>query len=170
MKDVFKARSQVGKATKLREVIIQGLRKIVGFTRKHYGWIALSVLFVAIILGLVFQNIRLKEREGLRVKPETLQGRSLLRTSDIASLQKNGLSDPEKDLVADLMQHRELIPYEGVMGGTMGFYSPKDIHILSSRWVLAAFEDGHIGGHMLLEYRVDPDGEICWRVIGAYLD
>ena len=68
------------------------------------------------------------------------------------------------------MQHRELIPYEGVMGGTMGFYSQKDIHILSSRWVLAAFEDGHIGGHMLLEYRVDPGGKIHWRVIVAYLD
>jgi hypothetical protein len=148
----------------------QGQRRGAGFARERYGWIALSVLLVALIVGLVFQNIRLKEREDLRVKPETLQERSSLRSWEIANLQKNGLPDPEKDLVADLMQHSELIPYEGVMGGTMGFYSKKDIHILSSRWVLASFEDGHIGGRMLLEYRVDPGGKIHWRVIVAYLD
>jgi hypothetical protein len=84
--------------------------------------------------------------------------------------EEKGIFNPEEDLVSNLMQHRELIPYEGVMGGTMGFYSSKDIHILSSRWALASFEDGHIGGHMLLEYRVDPGGRIHWRVLSAYLD
>ena len=144
----------------------------------RYGWIAFSALLVVIILALVLQCYRLDEKlregerneEGIRVKPETVQGRSLLRSWDIANLQKHGLSDPEEDLIADLMQHSELIPYKGVMGGTMGFYSSQDIHILSSRWVFAAFEDGHIGGHMLLEYRVDPGGKIHWRVIVAYLD
>jgi hypothetical protein len=146
--------------------------------KERYGWIVFSVLLVAIILGLVLQCYRLGEKlreverdeASLLLKTEPLKGSSLLSRSDIANLQKKGLSDPEKDLVTDLKQHRELIPYEGVMGGTMGFYSQKDIHILSSRWVLAAFEDGHIGGHILLEYRVDPGGEIYWRVIGAYLD
>jgi len=94
----------------------------------------------------------------------------LLHSWDITKLKKAGLSDPEKDLIADLMHHRELIPYDGVMGGTMGFYSKQDIHILTSRWILASFEDGHIGGHMLLEYRVHPAGEIHWGVIVAYLD
>jgi len=56
------------------------------------------------------------------------------------------------------------------MGGTMGFYSQKDIHVLTSRWVLASFEDGHIGGRMLLEYDVSSGGEIQWKVISAYLD
>lgn len=154
----------------MRGEMTQDQRRGSRLAKGRYFWIALSVILVAIIVGLVYQNIRLMERAGPRVTPEILQGRSLLRSLDIANLQKHGLSDPEEDLIADLMKHSELIPYEGVMGGTMGFYSPHDIHILSSRWVLAAFEDGHIGGHMLLEYRVDPGGKIHWRVIVAYLD
>jgi hypothetical protein len=156
----------------------QGQRRCAGFAKGRYGWLALSALLVALILGFALQSVRLGEKlreierkcENLRVKSETLKGGSLLRSWDIAHLQKDGLSNPEEDLIADLMQHKELIPYKGVMGGTMGFYSKKAIHILSSRWVLAAFEDGHIGGHMLLEYRVDPGGKINWRVIEAYLD
>ncbi len=89
---------------------------------------------------------------------------------NVAQLQKKGLSHLEEDLATDLMGHRELIPYKGVMGGTMGFYSQKDIHVLTSRWVLASFEDGHIGGRMLLEYDVSSGGEIQWKVISAYLD
>jgi hypothetical protein len=52
----------------------------------------------------------------------------------------------------------------------MGFYSREDIHIVSSKWALAVFEDGHIRGNMLLEYEVTPDGEIYWKVVSAHLD
>ena len=161
-----------------REEMAQGLRRSEGFARERYGWIALSVLLAALIVGLVFQCVRLgeklreveREEESLRATPETWKGGSLLRSWDIANLQKNGLSDPEEDLISDLVQHRELIPYEGVMGGTMGFYAKKDIHVLTARWILASFEDGHIGGCMLLEYQVSPEGEIQWNVLSAYLD
>jgi hypothetical protein len=156
----------------------QGQRRGAGFAKGRYGWLALSALLVAFIVGFALQSVRLGEKlreaerkcENLRVKSETLKGGSLLRNWDIAHLKKDGLSNPEEDLIADLMRHRELIPYAGVMGGTMGFYSPKDIHILSPRWVLAAFEDGHIGGKMLLEYSVSPGGKVYWKVISAYLD
>ena len=88
---------------------------------------------------------------------------------DILELKRKGLRDPVHDITADLMGHSELIPYEGVLGGTMGFYSEDMIHVLTARWVLAAFEDGHIGGNMLLEYRVSGEGEITWSVIDSYL-
>jgi hypothetical protein len=110
------------------------------------------------------------EQEVLLAQIETSQGPSLLTSLDIAQLARQGISDPEADLASDLMQHRELRLYAGLMGRTMGFYSKKAIHILSSRWILAAFEDGHISGHMLLEYRVDPGGKIRWRALAAYLD
>jgi hypothetical protein len=137
-----------------------------------------SAILVAAIIGFSLHCSRLRDRlkevedeqEVLLAKIEASQGSSLLNSWDIAQLKRKGVSNPEEDLPSNLMQHKELIPYEGVMGGTMGFYSSKDIHILSSRWVLASFEDGHIGGHMLLEYRVDPGGRIHWRVLSAYLD
>lgn len=148
------------------------------FTKERFFWMVSSAILVTIIIGFSLYILqlrdRLKEVQGEReyhlAKVEASQSSSLLSSSDVNQLKKQGISNPEQDLAADLMEHRELIPYEGVMGGTMGFYSKQDIHILTSRWILASFEDGHIGGHMLLEYRVDSGGKIHWRVMVAYLD
>lgn len=74
-----------------------------------------------------------------------------------------------KDIINDLIKHPELIPYDGVLGGTMGFYDPEGIQVLSDRWVFAGFDDGHINGYMLLRYSSN-DGKISWEVIDSYLD
>jgi hypothetical protein len=89
---------------------------------------------------------------------------------DIDELKKKGLQDPLKDLAADLQKHPELIPYEGVLGGTMAFAFPEKIHVLTDKYVLAYFEDGHIAGWMLLEYGVSRGGRITWRVIDSYME
>ena len=149
-----------------------------GFSKERYFWMIFSAILVVAIIGFSLHCSRLRdrlrevggEREVLLTKIETSQRPSLLTGRDIAQLARQGISNPEEELVADLMQHSELIPYDGIMGGSMGFYSPKDIRILSSRWVLASFEDGHIGGNMLLEYRVDPGKNISWKVLSAYLE
>ncbi|MBW2039986.1 MAG: hypothetical protein JRI46_10435 [Deltaproteobacteria bacterium] len=147
-------------------------------SKERYFWIVLSAILLALVFVLSFQYVRYKEglqeaqkgEEALLKKLEALEGASLLRSWDVARLKNKGLSNPVEDLAADLMQHRELIPFEGVLGGTVGFYSKKDIHVLTSRWVLASFEDGHVGGRMLLEYRISPGGKISWKVLSAYLD
>ena len=64
---------------------------------------------------------------------------------------------------ASLIQ--ELTGLEGVLGGTMGFYTEENITVLNDRWVHARFEDGHIGGEMLLLYTFEDDGEIAWTLI-----
>lgn len=87
----------------------------------------------------------------------------------LIGLTRRGLKDPAAEIVADLRKHPELIPYKGVLGGTMGFYYEGEIHILSSKWVLASFDDGHIAGIMLLKYEVSDDGKISWKVIDSYL-
>ena len=156
----------------------QGQRNGEGFAKERFFWMLFSAILVAAIIGFslycVQLRYRLQEAEAkkdiLLAQPEEASGPTLLNNWDIAQLERQGISNPEEALATDLMQHRELIPYKGVMGGTMGFYSKKDIHVLNARWVLASFEDGHIGGKMLLEYRVDPGGNIHWRVLSAYLD
>ncbi len=77
---------------------------------------------------------------------------------------------PIKYLKLDLVKHPELITYKGVLGGTMGFYFENKIWVLTDKWVLAWFEDGHVGGYILLEYTVSDDGKISWKVIDSYLD
>ena len=149
-----------------------------GFSKERYVWMVLSAALLTLLVIVLFQYVRCeeqlaetrKEGEALQAKLNAFQRGSLLPGGDVVQLKKKGLSNLEENLATDLMRHKELIPYKGVMGGSMGFYSKQDIHFLTSRWVMASFEDGHIAGQMLLEYDVSPGGEIQWKVISAYLD
>ncbi|MFO8065780.1 MAG: hypothetical protein ACQETQ_05595 [Spirochaetota bacterium] len=69
-----------------------------------------------------------------------------------------------------LMERPDVIPFEGQLGGTMDFYDPDNIHVLSDRWVYAKFDDGHSQGAMLLEYERTADGGIEWDVFDAWLE
>ncbi len=99
--------------------------------------------------------------------PAALPG---LTAREAERLRALGLENPEADLRADLMKHPELIPQEGVLGGTMGFYFPERIWILTGRWAFAYFEDGHRAGYILLRYDVSRGGAVSWEVIRSYLD
>ena len=88
---------------------------------------------------------------------------------DIRAMQKKGLKDPVNDIVSDLKQNGKLIPYQPSMGGTMNFYDTGKIWILTNKWVLAYFEDGHNGGYVLLEYEVAPGGKIIWKILASYI-
>jgi hypothetical protein len=86
---------------------------------------------------------------------------------DINEMKKSGLRNPVQDIISDLQKHRELIPYKGILGGEMGFYYKNEIRVLTNKWVLAYFEDGHYGGYLLLEYLVNSNGKITWKRIAA---
>ena len=88
---------------------------------------------------------------------------------DIQAMKKKGLPDPVNQIIADLKRHRELIPYKGVLGGTMNFYDNSKIWVLTKKWVLAYFEDGHVAGYLLLEYEVTQDGKISWKTVASYI-
>ena len=100
----------------------------------------------------------------LRIRKNSPPNTINLYDWDIKRFKEKGLTDPVKDIIADLKKHRELIPYKGVLGGTMEFYD-REIWILNNKWVFAYFEDGHIGGYLLLEYNISNDGKIEWKRI-----
>ena len=106
-----------------------------------------------------------KEVESLKEELESYKG---FDEAILMSLKDKGFTGKLEDIIIDLQSHQELIPFEGGLGGTMGFYSDKHIHVLTDKWVLAYFEDGHFFGFMLLEYDI-KDGEIIWEVIDSYL-
>ena len=93
------------------------------------------------------------------------QGKGQLSQWEIQNFQQKNLEDPEEEIRQDLFNKPELIPIEGVLGGTMGFHSPENIELLNGQWALATYEDGHIMGQMLLKYEVSNNGEICWEVM-----
>ena len=76
---------------------------------------------------------------------------------------ENRVTDALMDGGATLI--RELTGLEGVLGGTMGFYTEDNITVLNDRWVHAWFEDGHIGGEMLLLYTFDDDGDLSFTLL-----
>lgn len=70
-------------------------------------------------------------------------------------------------LKTDLINHPELIPYEGVLWGTMSFYE-QEMNIIGDKWVMAYFEDGHIGGYALFTYTGDQNN-ISWILLDSYI-
>lgn len=112
------------------------------------------------------QNTWSQQQAELTAEIADLKARVENESKSIQSLPFNKAGS--QDIINDLMKHDELIPYEGVLGGKMNFYSEKDIFVLSDKWVLAYFEDGHIGGNMLLEYSIKDD-KISWKVIDSYV-
>jgi len=88
---------------------------------------------------------------------------------DMRQLRNRGAQDLRAQLFFDLRRRTDLIPYEGVLGGTMHFPSPDYFWILAHPWALAYFEDGHRAGYLLLEYRFVSPEEITWKVMGSQL-
>ena len=116
-----------------------------------------------------------KENDGLKASlPDVIRTQFLhqpkLSSPEIQYLKKKGLKNPVNDIITDLMKHNELIPYQGVLGGKMGFHSDKDIYVVSTKLVRASFDDGHTGGWMLLEYQVTDRNKISWKVLESYLE
>jgi len=85
----------------------------------------------------------------------------------LKELREMGLEDPQADLAEDLRHRKDLFPAElkSELGGTFGFYDPDGIVLLTTKWVLASFDDGHRLGHMLLEFSVTDGGKIDWKLI-----
>lgn len=75
---------------------------------------------------------------------------------------------PPAGLAAALKERRDLIPFPGVLGGTMQFDQPES-WIATPHWVIAHFSDGHIGGAILLQYRRENE-QFQWSVLDARLD
>jgi len=81
-----------------------------------------------------------------------------------------GLEHPLSDLRNNLRQHAELIPIRAAAGSKMRFPSTEGITVLSPNLVFARFSDGTTDGHMVLEFTVDKNKRIDWKVLGAYRD
>ncbi len=72
-------------------------------------------------------------------------------------------------LLEDLATHDELLPVEGVLGGTMKWW-PEYSVVLNEKYVFGYFEDGHILGYALLKYSFDKDDNLKWQLINTYMD
>jgi len=77
---------------------------------------------------------------------------------------------PPRNILTDLLKRKDLIPYKGVLGGTMNFYDKSRIILLGEKRIYAPFDDGHIDGFLILEYSDKGNGKITWKIIDSFLE
>ncbi|MGE5175831.1 MAG: hypothetical protein ACM3JJ_05585 [Hyphomicrobiales bacterium] len=136
---------------------------------------ALLLLLVLSVAGNVYLGIRARNAEERAKRAEArsiapVYQRVLLSEDEIRMLKAAGLTDPVAQLRSDLAAHADLIPFKGVVGGTMGFYDRDGIVLLPGRYVYAPADDGHVLAHTILRYDVGPGGKIAWKLLDAHLD
>jgi len=107
--------------------------------------------------------------DSLRAGHRAAPAAGAIPASDLERLRRAGLHDPEREILADLARHPELIPFPGVEGGTMRFYSGQS-RLVSGEWAYGYFEDGHVSGRGVFEFHVDRGGRIGWKRVAAKLD
>jgi hypothetical protein len=141
---------------------------------KRIGFvIAAAFLALAILAGYFATRWKEAERRAdraERLSVEPVKQRVLLAEFELARLRDLGLQDPVADLKANLTSHPEIVPYEGVLGGTMAFYDKDAIVFLPGGYVYAPADDGHYEVHALLRYEVSQGGKIRWKLIEAQKD
>jgi hypothetical protein len=79
-------------------------------------------------------------------------------------LLKIGISNPAEFIENNLREKAELIPLKAVLGGKMSF---GNIQILSSEWLIANFEDGHIQGRAIYKYKLNKNNELEFELLSA---
>ena len=143
----------------------------------------MSATAILLLFALLAVNSARREVQTMRTQQELLASQiassqtriqilqqGFLEADDIKAMQRLGLENPKLDLRTNLTQQGKLIPFRGVLGGKMGFYSFDGIKILNRQWVVAPFDDGHVSGQALLNYEVRAGGKISWRIIEATID
>ena len=132
--------------------------------RRELQLLLLSLLFALLVVALLILLLPAGLREPSPPSAAPLPSSAAPLPPSAAPV------PPPEEVAATLLERADLIPFEGTLGGTMGFYTEEDIHVLNDRWVFARFEDGHVAGEMLLEYRTNESGELEWRVLAAELE
>jgi hypothetical protein len=94
---------------------------------------------------------------------------TLIDEIDMMHLKEEGLEDPPRQLRESLLARADLIPFPGVLGGTMRIQEDS-IVLLEPPYAFAGFDDGHVVGSMLVKYSVKPGGRIEWERLWAVMD
>ena len=140
------------------------------------------VLLLSAVSGLIFWRYEgvIRENDLLRkkialVSEELERTRALIPVEqddepmphpEWKKLTNNKITDPRAWLKESLLSRQDLIPWDGIHGGTMKIYDPSMVWFVGPRWCIAWVEDGHIGGYILL--RFDPETEEPqWKLLDS---
>lgn len=135
------------------------------------------VIIVAQSIIIVKQNVNAKVlKKGLSdyekrlsvAEAENGNLKSLIKIKERKNIKVD--SAMETLIKEDLMKNSAIINISGIKGGSFAFYDKSGISVLNERWVIAKFDDGHINGEMVLEYKIMQDRSIKWKKIVSYIE
>lgn len=72
------------------------------------------------------------------------------------------IKNPKEYIITQLQKNKEKIPLKAVLGGTMDF---REMQILSDKWIFAVYDDGHIQGKAIYEYKLKPNDSLNFSLI-----
>lgn len=127
-------------------------------------------LAAAAYMGIRWQAAERRAARAEHISVQPVFQRVLLHDLELAQLKKLGLEDPVSALKADLAGQGELLPFPGVLGGTMSFYDKDGMVFLPGGYVYAPGDDGHYLVHAVLRFGVEPGGKIHWKLVDAHKD
>jgi len=138
---------------------------------RRLPWLIVLILGVAVVyLGARLQEAQHRAARAERLSLQSPYQRVLMDDMELAQLRKLGLADPVPAIKSDLAKQGKLLPYSGVLGGTMAFYDRDAMVLLPGQYVYAEADDGHYLVHALLRYAVQPGGKIQWKIVDAHRD
>jgi hypothetical protein len=148
---------------------------------ERLAWLGFMLFFVVVLAIYIARGIGL-ERDVTTANRELLETQLRLSQytrdevprppqlglthAQLQLLQRRGLARPEVQLEESLLRQAGLLP---AAAGADAAFVPGAVHVLSDRWVMAAFRGDAGRGWMLAEYEV-VHGNILWQVVDAYLD
>ncbi len=77
-------------------------------------------------------------------------------------LMDQGIINPSEYIADQLKEQPEIIPMKAVLGGKMHFLN---VQILGREWIIADYEDGHVMGKSIFQYKVNKDGKVDFKLI-----
>ncbi len=79
----------------------------------------------------------------------------------------DSIPEPEKFLLEKLREKQNLIPKKPVLGGSMHFTS---VSFINDHLILAEYEDGHIMGRAIYQYKMDKNGNLILELLSELKD
>lgn len=86
---------------------------------------------------------------------------------EMQNLQAKGLKLSEDEIIKDLYNFKEIIPHQGILGGTTYF---EQIELVGDRYAITTFSDGHFMGYGIFQYSVKDSTHLIWKHIHSYVD
>jgi hypothetical protein len=79
----------------------------------------------------------------------------------------DSIPEPEQFLLEKLREKQNLIPKKPVLGGSMHFTS---VSFINDHLILAEYEDGHIMGRSIYQYKMDKNGNLIFELLSELKD